>query len=165
LKAGLKGSAAYDRAAKARQEAAAGKIPTARLEAPQAPQPPQAESPEAPEPAAAAEPGKAESEEEKETTYSFVGRSGPPSKVRSAPAPASKPPPKSTPPPRAKMPSRSVPPGRSAPPPARRGAGALPLKKKVPGTQPVAGQSARFGSRFVTDSRFDELVISFFSSR
>lgn len=90
--------------------------------------------------------------EDKETTYKFVGRPPAP-KRRSGPAPAS---------------SRSTPPSRTVPPPAKAKGGALPIKprSKLDSVDALpTGDPNEFGGRFVTDRRFDELVLLFFSDR
>ncbi len=89
---------------------------------------------------------------EEETTYKFVG-SAPP-KRRSGPSPA-------TP-----VPVRSSPPSRSTPPPARGRGGALPIKKRGRTDSQQSFDESElgpFGTRFVTERRFDEVVLAFFS--
>ncbi len=132
---GAKGAAAGKRAEKAAREAR--EAASSEASSSKAP----AKSSKAP-PKSSVAPPDAE-DEEKETTYKFVGRNSPPSKKRSSGSP-----------------QRSVPPGRSTPPPARRGGGALPLKKRARSDSSV--DAGVFGSRYSTDRRFDELVTTFF---
>jgi hypothetical protein len=78
--------------------------------------------------------------QEKETTYKYVGAKKP-----------------------SRPPQRSRPPLPSTPPAARKGTGALPLTKKKRVQAAGTGDPSKFGGRFVTDRRFDEVVAAFFS--
>lgn len=136
-----KGLDAYARAKGARQEAAAGGVPkgigTASPEPGAAPGTDAGADSAAPAAQPTSEPPSSDADAEKETTYKYLGAK-----------------------------SRSGSPQRSSPPPARKGSGALPLskkKKKVRSQPRGTGDPAKFGGRFTTDRRFDEIVTAFFS--